>query len=158
MATARASVAAIRPWQLDQPREQLHRPSWVELMSFFSSICRSLRPCLVAANIFLHTKWPPKITDYRDTAALRKDIRCPSCCQRQNCCHLKKENTSTWSVVALLFLLEACQRNFIGWLTSQRKASTSPSSFINLSIPPLKCQAQPCLYMLAWISLLQFAF
>ena len=28
------------------------------------------RPCLVAAIIFPHTKWLPKITDYRDTAAL----------------------------------------------------------------------------------------
>ena len=42
-------------------------------------------------------------------------------------------------------------------LTSDRKSSTSPWSFINLSIPPLKGQA-PCLYMLAWISLLQSAF
>ena len=29
------------------------------------------RPCLVAAIIFPHTKWLPKITDYRDTAALK---------------------------------------------------------------------------------------
>ena len=33
-ATAHASVADTRPWQLGQPREQLHRPSWVEKMSF----------------------------------------------------------------------------------------------------------------------------
>ena len=34
MATASASVADIRPWQLSQPREQLRRPSWVEQVSF----------------------------------------------------------------------------------------------------------------------------
>ena len=69
MATAHASVADIRPWQLGQPREQLHHPSWVKKMSFSSS--RFPRPCLVAAINFPHTKWLPKITDYRDTAALR---------------------------------------------------------------------------------------
>ena len=37
-----------------------------------SSNYRFPRPCLVAAVLF-HTKWPPKITDYRDTAALRQD-------------------------------------------------------------------------------------
>ena len=72
MATAHASVADIRPWQLGQPREQLHHPSWVEKMSFSSSNCCFPRPCLVAAIIFPHTKWLPKITDYRDTAALNR--------------------------------------------------------------------------------------
>ena len=69
MATAHASVANIRPWQLGQPREQLHRGRWVEKMSFSSIYCRFLRPCLVAA-LFSPTKWLPKITEYRDTAAL----------------------------------------------------------------------------------------
>ena len=46
IATARASVADIRPWQLRKPREQLHHPSYQ------SSNCRFLRPCLVAAIIF----------------------------------------------------------------------------------------------------------
>ena len=32
--------------------------------------CRFPRPCLVPAIIFPHTKWLPKITNYRDTAAL----------------------------------------------------------------------------------------
>ena len=71
MVTAHSSVADIRPWQLGQPREQLHHRSWVEKMSFSSSNCRFPRPCLVAAIIFPHTKWLPKITDYRDTAALK---------------------------------------------------------------------------------------
>ena len=61
-------------YQLGQPREQLHRPSRVEQMAFSSSNCRFPRPSLVAAIIFPHTKWLPKITDYRDTAALR----CPA--------------------------------------------------------------------------------
>ena len=38
MATAHASVADITPWQLGQPREQLHRPSWVEKMSFSAAL------------------------------------------------------------------------------------------------------------------------
>ena len=73
MATAHASVADITPWQLGQPRAQLHPPSCVEKMSFSSSNCRFPRPCLVAAIIFSHTKWLPKITDYRDTAALTRN-------------------------------------------------------------------------------------
>ena len=51
------------------PREQLHRPSWVEQMSFSSSKCHFLWPCLVAAIIFPPHKMPAKITHYRDTAA-----------------------------------------------------------------------------------------
>ena len=47
------------------------RPSWVEQTSFSSSNCRFPRPCRVAAIIFPHTKWLPKIIDYRDSAALR---------------------------------------------------------------------------------------
>ena len=57
--------------QLGQPRDQLHRPNWVEQMLFSSSNCRFPRPCLVAAIIFPHKKWLLKITDYRDTAALK---------------------------------------------------------------------------------------
>ena len=57
-------------YQLGQPREQLHRPSRVKQMSFSSSNCRFPRPSLVAAIIFPHTKWLPKIIDYRDPAAL----------------------------------------------------------------------------------------
>ena len=71
MATARASVADIRSWQLGQPREQLHRPSRVAQMSFSWRKCCFSRPSLVAASIFPHTKWLPKITVYRDTAALK---------------------------------------------------------------------------------------
>ena len=37
-----------------------------------SSKYRFPRPCLVAAVNFPHTKWLPKITDYRDTATLNK--------------------------------------------------------------------------------------
>ena len=70
MATACASVADIRPWQLGQPREELHHPRRVEQKSFSSRKCRFPWPSLVAAIIFPHTKWLPKITDYRDTAAL----------------------------------------------------------------------------------------
>ena len=56
--------------------------------------------------------------------------------------------------LGLFFLLEACQLMKCCWvihgsLTSERKASTSPSSFINHSTlllnRALKCQA-PCLY------------
>ena len=53
-----------------QPREELHRPKRVEQKSFSSRKCRFPRPSLVAAIIFPHKKWLPKITDYRDTAAL----------------------------------------------------------------------------------------
>ena len=56
--------------QLGLPREQFHRPGWVEQTSFSSSNCRIPGHCLVAAIIFPHTKWPPKITGYRDTPAL----------------------------------------------------------------------------------------
>ena len=60
MATARASVADIssvcRANSFIAPAE--------------SSNCRFLQPCLVAAINFPHTKWLPKLTDYRDTAAL----------------------------------------------------------------------------------------
>ena len=38
MATAHASVADITPWELGQPREQLHQPSWVEKMSFSAAL------------------------------------------------------------------------------------------------------------------------
>ena len=60
VATAHARVADITPWQVGQPCEQLHQPSWVQKMSFSSSNC--------GRHIFSHTKWLPKITDYRDTA------------------------------------------------------------------------------------------
>ena len=43
--------------------------------SFSSSNCRFPRPCLVAAISFPHTKWLPKITDYRDTAALSLETK-----------------------------------------------------------------------------------
>ena len=49
-----------------------------EKMSFSSSNCRFPRPCLVAAIIFSHTKWLPKITDYRDTAALNLPFTVPA--------------------------------------------------------------------------------
>ena len=52
MATARASVADIRPWQLDQLREELHRPRRVEQKSLSSRKCRFPRCSLVAAIIF----------------------------------------------------------------------------------------------------------
>ena len=66
MATARANVSGSGPWQLGQPREQLHRPGWIEQISFSAAL-----PC--GRHYFSHTKWPPKITDYCDTAALRQD-------------------------------------------------------------------------------------
>ena len=72
MATARASVADIRPYQLGQPREQLHCPAESRKCRFPSRKCRFPGPSLVATIIFPHTKWLPKITDFPDTAALRK--------------------------------------------------------------------------------------
>ena len=64
MATARASVADVRPWrQLGQPRKDLSRPRPVEQMSFSAVL-----PPTVVAIIFPHTKWLKKITDYRGTA------------------------------------------------------------------------------------------
>ena len=44
MAIVSANVADIRPWQLGQRREQLHRPSWVEQMPFSSMFSAAL-PC-----------------------------------------------------------------------------------------------------------------
>ena len=88
---------------------------------------------------------------------LAKEFRCPSCSQRQNCCHLKSKNTSIWSVLLAWGMPTKCYWVIHGRLTSERKASTPPSSFINLSIPPLRRQGH-CLYMLAWISLLHSAF
>ena len=65
MAAARASVADISSVSF--------------IAQAVSSKChfrRFPRPSLVAAIIFPHTKWPPKITDYRDTAALRFSSTC----------------------------------------------------------------------------------
>ena len=66
--------------------------------------------------------------------------------QWQNCCHLKRKNTSTWSVLFAWSMPTKWYWVIHGRLTSERQASTSPSSFIVLwvSIPPLKRQA-PCL-------------
>ena len=64
MATARANVADIGPWQLGHLANNFTGQA-------NSSKYRFLRPCLVAAIIFPNTKWLPKITDYRDTAALK---------------------------------------------------------------------------------------
>ena len=83
---------------------------------------------------------------------LRKNIRHPSCSQRQNCCHLKGKNTSTWSVLFAWSMPTKCCWVIYSRLTSEGKTSTSPLSFI----PPLKRQT-PCLHMLAWISVLQSA-
>ena len=70
MATAHASVADIRPWQLGQPREQLHYPSWVEKMSFSAAL-----PC--GRHYFSPHKMAAKITNYRDTAALKFERTLP---------------------------------------------------------------------------------
>ena len=79
---------------------------------------------------------------------------------------LKGRTVATWTgkthQFGLFFVLEVRQRNGTDWvidgrLTSEHKASTFLSSFINLSIPPLRRQGS-CLYMLAWISLLHSAF
>ena len=71
----------------------------------------------------------------------------------------ERESTSIWPVLLAWSMQTKCYWVIHGRLTSERKASTFPSSFINLAIPPLKRQG-PCLYMLAWISLLlvHFAF
>ena len=70
MATARASVADIRPWQLGQPREQLSPPTlsranviFLEQLSLSAAL-----PC--GRHYFSPHKWLPKIADFRDTAAL----------------------------------------------------------------------------------------
>ena len=65
----------------------------------------------------------------------------------QNCCHLNRKNTLIWSVLLAWRMPTKCHWVIHGRLTSERKASTSPSSFIYLSIPPLKREG-PCLYML----------
>ena len=75
MATDRANVAVSRANNFTAQTE--------------SSKYRFPRPCLVAAIIFPHTKWLPKITDYRDTAALTQYIFYQDCnylilCTRQN--------------------------------------------------------------------------
>ena len=38
MAIARANVVGTGPWQLGQPRKQLHRPGWVEQISFSAAL------------------------------------------------------------------------------------------------------------------------
>ena len=65
-------------WLLAQMSQTSDHGSLVSRANNFTAQARSskyrfLRPCLVAAIIFPHTKWLPKITDYRDTAALRQD-------------------------------------------------------------------------------------
>ena len=92
MATAHASVADIRPWQLGKSHEQFHRPSSAEQMAFTSSNphCCFLRPCLVAAIIFPHTKWLPKITNYCDTAALKE--------AKPDKCHCLTVAINAWAI------------------------------------------------------------
>ena len=66
MATARASVADIRQSaaRIASP-PQLSRANVVFLEQLLFS---AALPC--GRHYFSHTKWLPKITDYRDTAAL----------------------------------------------------------------------------------------
>ena len=51
------------------------------------TVSARLRYHVSNSNVFVHSP------------GTQKDKRYPSCSQRQNCCHLKKENTSTWSVL-----------------------------------------------------------
>ena len=126
MATARASVADIRPWQLGQPREELPRPRRVEQKSLSSRKCRFPRPSLVAAIIFPHTKWLPKITDYRDTAALisyipyGRHMQFSSIRNSEYCFKTSSKRETTiakvlWEAFRLhgVFSLENCRREVI---------------------------------------------
>ena len=125
----------------------------------WNGIERSLSRAVVPQSLPVSTTAVPTVLSLYHIAQgrLRKNIRYPSYSQRQNCCHLKRKNTSTWSVLLAWSMPTKCHWVIHGRLTSECKPSFSPSSSINLSIPPLKHQA-PCLYMLAWISLLLFAF
>ena len=60
------------------------------------------------------TTFPTVLSLHIAQGRLRKNIRYPSCCQRQNCCHLKRKSTSTWFV----FLHVTCQCNAAGWSTA----------------------------------------
>ena len=59
MATARPSIVDIRPWQLDQPFEQLCRPSNIEQMSF-------PRSCFAAAIIMFSKVQAPHKMVHKD--------------------------------------------------------------------------------------------
>ena len=69
---------------------------------------------------------------------LRKNICYPTLKLRNCSCHLKRKNTSTWSVLLAWSMPTKCFWVIHGRLTSKRTTSTSPSTF---SIPPLKRQA-----------------
>ena len=79
------------------------------------------------------TTFPTALSLYIAQGRLRKDIRYPSCSQRQNRCHSKRKWTSTWSIVLAWSMPTKYCWVILGRLTSERKASTSPSSFINHS-------------------------
>ena len=99
MATARASVTDIssvsRGNSCTAPAE--------------SNNCRFPRPGLVAAIIFPHTKWLPKITDYRDTAALRGAWR-DHCFPEPFSWFLHKTSLESLKITAARCFLLKCQR------------------------------------------------
>ena len=66
-------VAAARANVVDISSRSVSRANsfTAQAVSSKCHFCRFPRPSLVAAIIFPHTKWLPKITDYRDTAALK---------------------------------------------------------------------------------------
>ena len=70
MAAARASVADI---------SLVSRANSFTAQAVSSNCCFP-RPSLVAAIVFPHTKWLPKITDYCDTAALKNVLMTGVCC------------------------------------------------------------------------------
>ena len=76
-------------------------------MSFFSRKCRFPRPSLVAA-IFPHTKWLPKITDYRDTAALILNECCNS---KIGCINISGKQSVWWNFMPFwnYFRVIACR-------------------------------------------------
>ena len=118
----------------------------------WNDIERSLSRAVVPQSLPVSTTtFPTVLSLYIAQGHLRKNIRYPSCFQRQNCCHLKRKNTSTWPVLLAWSMPTQCCWVIHGRLTRERKTSTSPSSFINFSI----LRQVSCLYMLAWISLLR---
>ena len=64
-----------------------------------NGIERSLSRVVVPPSLPVSaTTFPTALSLYIAQGRLRKDIRYPSCSQRQNRCHSKRKKTSTWSI------------------------------------------------------------
>ena len=136
------SAAADLP---DGSRERRTSPFNGDAQSW-NGIERSLSRAVVQQSLTVSAITFPTL--YIDRAGgLQKSIQLSKLFSMAELLPFEQENTSIWSVLlAWSGIPTKCYWVIHGRLTSECKASTSPTSFINLSIPPLKRQG-PCLYV-----------